>query len=166
MAACGERGEVILRGEQIIDAYVSPASANDAAFWNGWLRTGDEGFLDTNGALRLTGRLKEIINCGGEKISPAEVEEVLLRESAVAQAVVFAVPHPTLGEEVGAAVVLQEGAAGCTERVLLDAVTQQLSRHKAPRSIRIVDEIPKGPTGKVQRTGMAERLNLAQSLQP
>jgi acyl-CoA synthetase (AMP-forming)/AMP-acid ligase II len=159
MAACGERGEVVLRGEQIIGAYLSPATANDTAFWNGWFRTGDEGFLDAEGALTLTGRLKEIINCGGEKISPLEVEEALLLERAVAQAVVFALPHPMLGEEVGAAVVLKDGAEAVSERVLLDAVAQRLARHKVPRSIRIVDEIPKGPTGKIQRIGMAERLN-------
>jgi acyl-CoA synthetase (AMP-forming)/AMP-acid ligase II len=159
LAASGERGEVVLRGEQIVGAYLSPVRANDTAFWNTWFRTGDEGFLDTDGALTLTGRLKEIINCGGEKISPMEVEEALLLEPAVAQAAVFAVPHPVLGEEVGAAVVLKEGADAVGERALLDAVAHRLARHKVPRSIRFVDEIPKGATGEIQRIGMAERLN-------
>lgn len=159
MAACGERGEIVLRGEQIIGAYLSPAGANDTAFWNGWFRTGDEGFLNADGALTLTGRLKEIINCGGEKISPLEVEEALLLQPAVLQAVVFAVPHPMLGEEVSAAVVLKDGADAIGERALLDAVARRLARHKVPRSIRFVDEIPKGATGKIQRIGMAERLN-------
>jgi acyl-CoA synthetase (AMP-forming)/AMP-acid ligase II len=159
MAGCGERGEVVLRGEQIIGAYLSPVVANNTAFWNGWFRTGDEGFLDADGALTLTGRLKEIINCGGEKISPLEVEEALLLEPAVSQAVVFALPHPMLGEEVGAAVVLKDGAAAVGERALLDAVAQRLARHKVPRAIRFVDEIPKGATGKIQRIGMAERLS-------
>jgi acyl-CoA synthetase (AMP-forming)/AMP-acid ligase II len=158
MAACGERGEVVLRGEQIVGAYLSPATANETAFWNGWFRTGDEGFLDADGALTLTGRLKEIINCGGEKVSPLEVEEALLLEPAVAEAVVFSVPHPILGEEVGAAVVLEDNAE-VGERALLDAVAQRLARHKVPRSIRFVEEIPKGATGKIQRIGMAERLN-------
>jgi len=122
------------------------------------LRVHKFGFLDADGALTLTGRLKEIINRGGEKISPLEVEEALLLQPAVAQAVAFAVPHPILGEEVGAAVVLTDGAGAVGERTLLDAVAQRLARHKVPRSIRIIDEIPKGATGKIQRIGMAERL--------
>jgi acyl-CoA synthetase (AMP-forming)/AMP-acid ligase II len=109
--------------------------------------------------LTLTGRLKEIINCGGEKISPLEVEEALLLEPTVSQAVVFAMPHPMLGEEVGAAVVLKDGGVAVTERALLDAVAQRLARYKVPGSIRFVDEIPKGATGKIQRIGMAERLS-------
>jgi acyl-CoA synthetase (AMP-forming)/AMP-acid ligase II len=159
MAGFGERGEVVLCGEQIIGAYLSPVAANNTAFWNGWFRTGDEGFLGADGALTLTGRLKEIINCGGEKISPLEVEEALLLEPTVSQAVVFAMPHPMLGEEVGAAVVLKDGGVAVTERALLDAVAQRLARYKVPRSIRFVDEIPKGATGKIQRIGMAERLS-------
>jgi acyl-CoA synthetase (AMP-forming)/AMP-acid ligase II len=158
MADYGEIGEVVLRGEQIISAYLSPSSANETAFLNGWFRTGDEGFLDGDGALTLTGRLKEIINSGGEKISPLEVEEALLLEPAVAQAVAFAVPHPMLGEAVGAAVVLKEGSESVGERALLDAVGQRLARHKLPRSILFVEEIPRGATGKIQRIGMAERL--------
>jgi acyl-CoA synthetase (AMP-forming)/AMP-acid ligase II len=158
-AARGERGEVVLRGEQIIAGYLSPAHANEEAFADGWFRTGDEGFVDASGALTLTGRLKEIINCGGEKISPLEVEEAFLTEPAVAQVVAFAMPHPMLGEVVGAAVVLKEGLAAVGERELLDAVGQRLARHKLPRSIKFVEEIPRGGTGKIQRIGMAERLN-------
>ncbi len=159
MAACGERGEVVLRGEQIIGGYLSPPAANSTAYWNGWFRTGDEGYLDADGALTLTGRLKEIINCGGEKISPLEVEEALLLEPPVSQAVAFAVPHPMLGEEVAAAVVLKEGLESVGERALIDALAKRLAHYKVPRSIRFVDEIPKGATGKIQRIGMAERLN-------
>jgi acyl-CoA synthetase (AMP-forming)/AMP-acid ligase II len=158
MAAYGERGEVVLRGEQIISGYLSPAGANETAFWNGWFRTGDEGFLDSDGTLTLTGRLKEIINSGGEKISPLEVEEAFLIEPAVAEAVAFAVFHPILGEAVGVAVVLKDGAERIGERELLDAVGKCLARHKLPRSILFVDQIPRGPTGKLQRIGMADRL--------
>lgn len=157
-AACGERGEVVLRGEQIIGSYLSPASANECGFLNGWFRTGDEGYLDPDGAVTLTGRLKEIINCGGEKISPLEVEEALLLEPAVAQAVAFAEPHPMLGEVVGAAVVLREDAPPMGEHALLEGIGKRLARHKLPRSIQFVEEIPRGATGKIQRIGMAERL--------
>ena len=169
MAECGERGEVVLRGEQVIGEYLSPARANDTAFWNGWFRTGDEGFLDADGALTLTGRLKEIINCGGEKISPLEVEEALLLESAVSQAVVFAVPHPMLGEEVGAAVVLKEDADAVGERALLDAVAKRLARHKVPRSIRFVQDLSRRESdrqnpenrhgGALERTSRRRGLN-------
>ena len=156
-AKVDERGEVLLRGEQIISRYLHPEGANETGFWQGWFRTGDEGYIDASGALVLTGRLKEIINCGGEKISPFEIEEALLLEPAIAQAVAFAVPHPMLGEEVGAAVVIKEGAVA-VERSLIEAISRKLARHKVPRSIQFVTEIPKGATGKIQRIGMAERL--------
>ena len=105
----GERGEVAIRGATVVDGYENNAAANEAAFTAGWFRTGDEGMLDDEGYLFLTGRLKEQINRGGEKISPLEIDEVLLRHPAVAEAVTFAIPHDKLGEEVGAAVVLADG---------------------------------------------------------
>ena len=125
-----------------------------------WFRTGDQGAFDDLGYLRLTGRLKEIINRGGEKISPLEVDDVLLDHPAIAQVVTFAIPHPKLGEEVGAAVVLREGR-DATEREIRDFAAGRLADFKVPRRIVIVAEIPKGATGKMQRIGLAEKLGLA-----
>ena len=155
----GERGEVSIKGPTVIDGYENNPDANAAAFTDGWFRTGDEGYLDRDGYLFLTGRLKEQINRGGEKISPLEVDEALLRHDAVAQAVTFAVPHPKLGEDVAAAVVAAEGAA-LGERELRRFLSQSLAAFKVPRRILVLDELPKGPTGKLQRIGLAERLGL------
>ena len=156
----GEIGEVAVRGPNVFAGYEANPEANDAAFSNGWFRTGDEGSLDDEGYLTLRGRLKEIINRGGEKISPLEIDDALLRHPAVRQAVTFAMDDPLLGEEVAAAVVVDPSpAAG--ERELQDFVAQQLAPFKVPRRIVVVDEIPKGPTGKVQRIGLAERLGVA-----
>ncbi len=155
----GERGEVSVRGPTVIDGYENDPDANAAAFTGGWFRTGDEGFLDDDGYLFLTGRLKEQINRGGEKVSPLEVDEALLHHPAVAQAVTFAVPHPKLGEEVGAAVVAA-GGSHIDERDLRRFLAQSLAAFKVPRRIVVLDELPKGPTGKLQRIGLAERLGL------
>ncbi len=157
--ATGRVGEVAIRGASVFGGYVANPEANAASFTNGWFRTGDEGRLDEQGRLHLTGRLKEIINRGGEKIAPAEVDDVLLRHPAVAQAVTFAIPDARLGEEVGAAVVLT-GSGAPHERELQDFVAQTLAPFKVPRAIVVVDEIPKGPTGKLQRIGLHERLGL------
>jgi acyl-CoA synthetase (AMP-forming)/AMP-acid ligase II len=158
--AAGERGEVAIRGAGVTLGYVENPEANAAAFSDGWFRTGDEGYLGEDGALTLTGRLKELINRGGEKVAPLEVDDALLQHPAVAQAVAFAVPHPKLGEEVGAAVVLAEGQVVEASELRAFAA-ERLAAFKVPRSIVIVDEIPKGPTGKLQRIGLAERLGLA-----
>jgi acyl-CoA synthetase (AMP-forming)/AMP-acid ligase II len=157
----GERGEVSIRGATVIDGYENNPTANEAAFTAGWFRTGDEGMIDADGYLFLTGRLKEQINRGGEKVSPLEVDDVLLRHPAVAEAVAFAIPHPKLGEEVGAVVVLADGA-DLTERDLRTFAGQQLAAFKVPERIVFVTDIPKGPTGKVQRIGMAARLDLTE----
>ncbi len=133
--------------------------ADAASFTAGWLRTGDGGYLDGDGYLFLTGRLKEQINRGGEKVSPVEVDEVLLRYPGVAEAVTFAIPHDKLGEEVGAAVVLREGHE-IDVRVLRSYVSEHLAAFKVPRII-FVDELPKSATGKLKRIGLAERLGLA-----
>ena len=153
----GEIGEVVIRGANVTKGYENNLKANEAAFSNGWFRTGDQGRFDSDGYLFLTGRLKEIINQGGEKIAPSEVDEVLTRHSAVAQAVTFAVPHPTLGEDVAAAIVLKQGAQA-TESELRDFVAARLAEFKTPKQILIVDEIPRGPTGKLQRIGLADKL--------
>jgi acyl-CoA synthetase (AMP-forming)/AMP-acid ligase II len=155
----GQRGEVAIRGATVVDGYENNPDANAAAFTAGWFRTGDEGMLDDEGYLFLTGRLKEQINRGGEKISPLEVDEVLLRHPAVAEAVTFAIPHDKLGEEVGAAVVLAPGET-VTQAELQRYVRQQLAPFKVPKQIVFVAEVPKGATGKLQRIGLAERLSL------
>ncbi len=157
--APGERGEVSIKGPTVIDGYENNPEANAATFTDGWFRTGDEGYLDDDGYLFLTGRLKEQINRGGEKVSPLEVDEALLRHESVAQAVTFAVPHPKLGEEVAAAVVAVDGA-DVDERELRRFLSRSLAAFKVPRRILVLDELPKGPTGKLQRIGLAERLGL------
>ena len=153
----GEIGEVVIRGANVTEGYENNAKANQAAFTNGWFRTGDQGRFDSDRYLFLTGRLKEIINQGGEKIAPSEIDEVLTRHGAVAQAVAFAVPHATLGEAVAAAIVLKRGARA-TESELQDFVAARLAEFKTPKQILFVDEIPKGPTGKLQRIGLADKL--------
>jgi acyl-CoA synthetase (AMP-forming)/AMP-acid ligase II len=155
----GEIGEVVIRGENVFSGYENNEKANAEAFRNGWFRTGDQGTLDADGYLTLTGRLKEIINRGGEKISPREVDEALMDHPAVAQVVCFAVAHDKLGEDVAAAVVLREGAAA-TEAELREFVARKLAAFKVPRKVLFLPEIPKGATGKLQRIGLAEKLGL------
>ena len=159
LLAQGETGEVVIRGENVTAAYENNPKANGEAFVDGWFRTGDQGIIDTDGYLTLTGRLKEIINRGGEKISPREVDEALMDHPAVLQAVAFAVPHPTLGEDVGAAVVLREGLTA-TEQELGVFLSERLAAFKTPRKILFLAEIPKGATGKLQRIGLAQKLGL------
>jgi acyl-CoA synthetase (AMP-forming)/AMP-acid ligase II len=156
----GDLGEIVIRGENVTRGYANNPQANLASFTNGWFRTGDQGVLDVDGYLSIQGRLKEIINRGGEKVSPREVDEVLMEHPAVQQAVTFAMPHPKLGEEVAAAVVLYPGVqAG--EQELRDFARQRLAPFKVPRKILILEEIPKGATGKLQRIGLASKLGLA-----
>jgi acyl-CoA synthetase (AMP-forming)/AMP-acid ligase II/acetyltransferase-like isoleucine patch superfamily enzyme/acyl carrier protein len=150
-------GEVVIRGANVTKGYEANPAANQTAFTNGWFRTGDQGYFDEEGYLFLKGRLKEIINRGGEKIAPREIDDVLLQHPAVGQAVAFAVPHPSLGEDVGAAVVLKAGAQA-TDSEIRDFAAQQLADFKVPRQLLILDEIPKGATGKIQRIGLAEKL--------
>ena len=156
----GNVGEIVIRGPNVTSGYENNPQANAEAFTNGWFRTGDQGFLDQDAYLTITGRLKEIINRGGEKISPREVDEVLLDHPSVQQAVTFALPHPKLGEEVAAAVVLREGQQA-SERDLRSFVAERLADFKVPRKVIFRDQIPKGPTGKLQRIGLAEKLGLS-----
>jgi acyl-CoA synthetase (AMP-forming)/AMP-acid ligase II len=155
----GSTGEVVICGPGVTAGYENNDSANAQCFTNGWFRTGDQGFMDADGYLTITGRLKEIINRGGEKISPREVDEILLDHPAVAQCVTFAVPDPKLGEAVAAAVVLREGQSA-TSHQLRDFAAQRLAAFKVPRTIVLLDEIPRGATGKLQRIGLAEKLGL------
>jgi acyl-CoA synthetase (AMP-forming)/AMP-acid ligase II len=155
----GSTGEIVIRGANVTSGYENNAKANGEAFTNGWFRTGDQGVLSAEGYISITGRLKEIISRGGEKISPREVDEVLMDHPAVQQVVTFGIPHEKLGEEVGAVVVLREGA-GATEKELREFVAVRLADFKVPRKILFMDEIPKGATGKLQRIGLAAKLGL------
>jgi non-ribosomal peptide synthetase component F len=158
--AMGGVGEVAIRGPSVTRGYAHNPAANAAVFIGGWFRTGDQGYLDQEGYLFLTGRLKELINRGGEKIAPREIDDVLLAYPGVRQAVAFAVPHPTLGEDVAAAVVLQSDAR-VGEAELRAFAAERLPAFKIPSRIVFVHDLPKGPTGKLQRIGLADRLAAA-----
>lgn len=155
----GASGEVVIRGPNVMAGYKSNPQANAASFSKGWFRTGDRGYMDTEGYLFLTGRIKEIINRGGEKISPREVDDLLMSFPGVREAVTFAIPHRVLGEEVGAAIVLQDGASA-TEKEIRDHVAASVAAFKVPRKVVFVPEVPKGPTGKMQRIGLSARLGI------
>lgn len=156
-------GEIVISGPNITPGYENNVDANKNSFFEfegkRWFRTGDQGAFDADGYLTLTGRLKEIINRGGEKISPLEVDEVLMDHPEIVQVVTFAVPHKKLGEDVAAAVVLEENS-GVTESDLRAFAAERMVDFKVPKKIVILSEIPKGATGKLQRIGLAEKLGL------
>ena len=152
-------GEIVIRGPNVTAGYENNAQANEEGFLNGWFRTGDQGVQDADGYLSITGRLKEIINRGGEKVSPREIDEIIMDHPAVAQVVCFGMPHAKLGEEVAAVVVLREGAQA-TDREIQDFVSKRAADYKVPKKILFMDEIPKGATGKLQRIGLAQKLGL------
>lgn len=157
LLAAGETGEIVIRGENVTRGYENHPEANEQSFTHGWFRTGDQGFLDGDGYLFVSGRLKEMINRGGEKISPREVDEALLQHPAVSQAVCFAIPHRQLGEAVGAAVVLKPRSTA-TALELRQFVSERLAAFKVPQVLTLVSEIPRGATGKIQRIGLADKL--------
>ncbi len=159
----GTTGEVVIRGDNVATGYAHSDAANEGAFASGWFRTGDLGFLDDAGYLYLAGRLKEIINRGGEKVSPSEVDEALQEHDAVRLAVTFGVRHATLGEDVAAAIVLKEAARATAEEIRA-SLFGRLAEFKIPSRVVVVDAIPVGATGKIQRKGLAARL--AAQLQP
>src|SRR6202035_3447729 len=152
-----QRGEVAIQGANVFRGYEGNDEANARAFTNGWFRTGDEGLLDDDCYLHLTGRIKDIIIRGGENIAPHEVDEVLLRHPAVGAAVTFGCVHPTLGEEVAAAVVLNEGQEA-TESALIKHSREYLAEYKCPKKIYIVKSIPTTATGKIRRRAVAAKL--------
>ncbi|MEM7523842.1 MAG: acyl--CoA ligase [Pseudomonadota bacterium] len=158
-------GEVVISGPNVTPGYEGNPEANEKNFFvvdgDRWFRTGDQGAFDEDGYLALTGRLKEIINRGGEKVSPLEVDAVLMDHPAIGQVVTFALPHPKLGEEVAAAVVLKEGGEA-DEAGIRAFAKDRLADFKTPRKVVILDEIPKGATGKLQRIGLAEKLGLVE----
>ena len=152
-------GEVLIKGTNVFSGYLNNPEANSESFVEGWFKTGDEGKLDTRGFLTITGRLKEIINRGGEKIMPKEIDEIVLLHPSVEQAVTFSVPHEILGEEVGLAVVLKKDEFADT-KILKAFCEKRLAKFKVPSKIFFLDEIPKGSTGKLQRIGLAKKLGI------
>jgi len=155
----GESGEIVIRGPNVFSGYENNPDANATAFSDGWFRTGDLGVLDSDGYLTISGRLKEIINRGGEKIAPREVDDVLQAHPAIDQIVTFALPHDKLGEAVAAVVVYKEGQTADPAELKAYAA-ERLAAFKVPATIIVRDEIPKGATGKLQRIGLAEKLGL------
>jgi oxalate---CoA ligase len=152
-------GQIIIKGENVTNGYINNPKANEESYINGWFLTGDEGIFDEDGYLKITGRLKEIINRGGEKISPKEIDEILIEHENIQQAVAFSVPHEKLGEDLYAAVILKENMK-VSEEDLKIYCKKRLTQFKIPRKILIVDEIPKGATGKLQRIGLYEKLGI------
>jgi acyl-CoA synthetase (AMP-forming)/AMP-acid ligase II/acyl carrier protein len=153
----GETGEIVLRGPNITRGYDDNSEASEQGFSQGWFKTGDQGYLDFDGYLFITGRLKELINRGGEKIAPREIDEVLLSHPEVLQAAAFAVPHASLGEDVAAAVVVRDKRQ-VSEFLLRQYLFEKLAPFKIPSRILLVDELPKGSTGKIQRIGMLTKI--------
>ena len=152
-------GEIIIKGKNVTRGYIANKETNQKAFYKDWFRTGDQGYIDSDGYLIITGRIKEIINRGGEKISPIEVDNVLLEHPSVAQAVTFSIPHDKLGEDIAAALVPNE-EFNINEKEIKKHCLEQLAKFKVPNIIKIVKSIPKGPTGKLQRNKMAKLLGL------
>jgi len=150
-----EAGEIVVLTPRAFAGYENDAPANGAAFRDGWFCTGDTGYLGESGALFLTGRVKELINRGGSKVAPLDVDVVLLEHPAVAEAATFGFPHATLGEDIAVAIVLKE--AGVTERELRLFAARRLASYKVPSRIVFVTEIPKTALGKVRRLALAER---------
>lgn len=148
-------GEIVVRGPGVMSGYLDDENTNCSAFTDGWFRTGDLGVLDADGFLTLSGRLKELVNRGGEKIAPAELDQALLRHLSVAEAAAFAVPHPRLGEDISAAVVLSQGAHA-TSVELRQHLRKLLAPFKIPRRIYVLDALPKGEGGKVRRRELAD----------
>ena len=151
----GEKGEILLGGPSLISGYLDATELTRTSFIGGWFRTGDIGSVDADGFLTLHGRKNDLINRGGEKISPVEIDQVLLQHAAVAEAAAFPVPHPRLGEDIAAAVVLRPGMSA-TSVELRSFLHDRVAAFKVPRRIVIRDQLPKGATGKVLRRLLTE----------
>ena len=159
MLANDEIGEVVIKGENVTSGYHNNEDANKDAFVNGWFRTGDQGYFDQNGYLKISGRLKEIINKGGEKISPLEVDNILMDHPLIEQAVCFGYEDKMLGEDIAAAIIVKEGK-NCSESDVKNYAEEKLAKFKIPKKIFFVNEIPKGATGKLQRNVLAKNFGL------
>jgi len=155
----GEIGEICIKGNNVTSGYENNAEANKQSFVNDWFRTGDEGFFDEDGYLKISGRLKEIINKGGEKISPLEVDNILMDFPPIDQALCFGYKDKMLGEDIAVAIKLKENKS-CTEDDIKSYANEKLAKFKIPKKIFIVEDIPKGATGKLQRIGLAKKFGL------
>ena len=155
----GEIGEICIKGDNVTNGYENNPEANKQSFVNDWFRTGDEGFFDEDGYLKISGRLKEIINKGGEKISPLEVDNILMDFPPIDQALCFGYKDKMLGEDIAVAIKLKENKS-CTEDDIKSYANEKLARFKIPKKIFIVEDIPKGATGKLQRIGLAKKFGL------
>jgi len=155
----GEIGEVCIKGDNVTLGYENNSEANKKSFSNGWFRTGDQGYFDKDGYLKISGRLKEIINKGGEKISPLEVDNILMDHPLIEQAVCFGYEDKMLGEEIAAAIIIKEGQ-NCSETDIKNYAEEKLAKFKIPKKIFFVNEIPKGATGKLQRNVLAKNFGL------
>ena len=155
----GEEGEVCIRGENVTTGYENNPDANKNSFSNGWFRTGDQGYFDKDGYLKISGRLKEIINKGGEKISPLEVDNILMDHPLIEQAVCFGFKDKMLGEDIAAAIIVKEGK-NCSESDVKNYAEEKLAKFKIPKKIFFVNEIPKGATGKLQRNVLSKKFGL------
>ena len=155
----GEEGEVCIKGENVTLGYDNNEEANKTSFTNGWFRTGDQGYFDKEGYLKISGRLKEIINKGGEKISPLEVDNVLMDHPFIDQAVCFGYDDKMLGENIASAIIIKSGET-CSENDVLEYAQEKLAKFKIPKKIFFVEEIPKGATGKLQRNVLAKKFSL------
>ena len=154
-----EEGEILIKGKSILKKYIASQEINKGSFVKGWFRTGDLGYFDKDGYLFISGRIKEIINRGGEKISPKEVDEVFISHKKVNKAVSFAIKHPKLGEDIALAVVLNKNIK-CTANELKEFAKNKLTNFKIPKQIFFLQEIPLGATGKIQRIGLARKLGI------
>ena len=155
----GETGEICIKGDNVTSGYDNNPEANKNSFTNGWFKTGDQGYFDQNGYLKISGRLKEIINKGGEKISPLEVDNVLMDHPLIEQAVCFGYEDKMLGEDIAAAIIVKEGK-NCSETDVKTYAQEKLAKFKIPKKIFFVNEIPKGATGKLQRNVLAKNFGL------
>ena len=155
----GQIGEICIKGDNVTNGYENNPEANKQSFVNNWFRTGDEGFFDKDGYLKISGRLKEIINKGGEKISPLEVDNILMDFPPIDQALCFGYKDKMLGEDIAAAIKLKESKS-CTEDDIKSYANEKLAKFKIPKKIFIVEDIPKGATGKLQRIGLAKKFGL------
>ncbi len=155
----GDEGEVCIKGENVTLGYDNNEEANKTSFTNGWFRTGDQGYFDNEGYLKISGRLKEIINKGGEKISPLEVDNVLMDHPLIDQAVCFGYEDKMLGENIASAIIIKNGET-CSENDVLKYAQEKLAKFKIPKKIFFVEEIPKGATGKLQRNVLAKKFGL------
>ena len=155
----GEIGEICIKGDNVTNGYENNPEANKQSFVNDWFRTGDEGFFDEDGYLKISGRLKEIINKGGEKISPLEVDNILMDFPPIDQALCFGYKDKMLGEDIAVAIKLKEYKS-CTEDDIKSYANEKLAKFKIPKKIFIVEDIPKGATGKLQRIGLAKKFGL------